>query len=153
MGKLKITLTIANASGLYALAQPVLQTVTDSFCVLSDSNGAVSQVGDIENFQSTALVNQDLSWEGATWSRGYSVAIDTIVYEPNKDNDVNFFNSNQLPPPPRGPVSRNENVQAKIKNDDSLKGKLDVYTINFRIYQSPTQWKAYSIDPKLNIDR
>ena len=63
MGKLKITLTIANASGLYALAQPVLQTVTDSFCVLSDSNGAVSQVGDIENFQSTALVNQDLSWK------------------------------------------------------------------------------------------
>lgn len=151
--KLKITLTVADAIGLYALAQPVPKTILESYCVLSDNNlGSSPNGGGIEQFESTAALDQDVSWEGATSSQGYSVAIDTIVYEPNVDNDVNFFNSTQLPPPPRGPVSRNEKVTAKIKNDESLKGKLDVYTINFRIYQSPTQWKAYSIDPKLRVD-
>ena len=150
--KLKITLTVANASGLYALAQPVLQTVLESFCVLSDDNfGSSPNGGGIEQFESTASIDKDVTWQGETSSQGYTVAIDTIVYEPNQD-DVNFFDSTQIPPPPRGPVSRNENVTAKVKNDDSLKGKLDVYTINFRIYQSPTQWKAYSIDPRLKIE-
>lgn len=152
--KIKITLTVANASGLYALAQPVPQTVLESFCELSDdNNGSSPNGGGIEQFESTASIDKDVTWQGVTSSQGYTIAIDTIVYEPNVNNDVDFFDTAQLPPPPRGPVSRNEDVTAKVKNDESLKGRIDVYKINFRIYQSSRHWKAYSIDPRLKIDR
>lgn len=153
--KIKITLTVENASQLYNLnpQPPSPSSTVNGYCKLSDDNfGSSPNGGGIEQFESIASIDKDVTWQGETSSQGYTVAIDTIVYE-NKDNDVNFFDTAQVPPPPRGPVSRNENVTAKIKNDDNLKGKIDIYTINFRIYQSPTQWKAYSIDPRLKIER
>ena len=145
MGK-KVTITLTvNASALWALTNPN-QTQIDAECSLSDDNSGSSS-SNIENFESEVYINNDVKWQGETNDSGYSVAITSIVYEAGVNNDVNFFDNTTI----NGTGGRTGNVTAKVKNDSNLLNKLDVYTINFSIYNSGNSSKPFSIDPKLKI--
>ena len=140
----KVTITLSvNASILYALASPT-QAQIDNESSLSDDNAGNSPNQQIENFTSNVYVNNDVKWQGETVDSGYSVAITSIVYEAT-GTDVNFFDSTTID----GTGGRTGNVTAKVKNDSGLVNKLDVYTINFRVYASGNNYKSFSIDPKL----
>lgn len=146
MGK-KVTITLnVNASALYALVNPT-QSQIDNCCSLSDDNAGSSPNQKIEDFESTVYINNDVKWQGETVDSGYSVAITSIVYEPNVNNDVDFFDS----PTINGTGGRTGNVTAKVKNDPNLLNKLDVYTINFSVYASGNNSKPFHIDPKLSV--
>jgi hypothetical protein len=151
--KVNIELKVADASSLYAAVNPS-QTTVDSACQLTDDNSGSSSDGSVKDFESNVYINQDVKWTGTTDSQGYSVAIDSIVYEPTKPSDpsastdVDFFDSATI----NGTGGRSGNVTAKVKDDSNLDGKLDVYTINFSIYASGNNSKSFSIDPKLKAN-
>ena len=140
-----ITLTV-QANSLYGMNQPT-QSDIDSKCSITDDNfGSSPNGGTIENFLSNVYINQNVKWIGNTNDQGYSVSIDSIVYEP-LSNDVNFFDNGTI----YGSGGRSGNVNANIKNDQNLANQLDVYTINFSVYNSSNNGtpKSFSIDPKL----
>ena len=147
--KVKITLTV-EASALYALQAPVSQADVDAKSGLEDDNsGSSPGNGTIENFTSTVYLNNDVQWVGEVKykngvDQGYNVAITSIVYE----SDDNFFNNTTL----NGTGGRSGNVTSKVKDEDSLQGKTDTYTINFSVYPKGSgDPKPFSIDPKLRI--
>ena len=142
--KVEIELTV-DASSLYALTNPSQQQV-DSNCSLSDDNNGSSN-GTIEDFTSNVYLDKDVKWKGKTSDDDYSVSIDSIVYESN-DDDVNFFNDTTI----NGTGGHDGTVTSKVKNDNSLTGKEDDYTINFSVYYKKANAKSFSIDPKLKAN-
>lgn len=140
-----ITLTV-QTNNLYGMNTPS-QTQVDGCCTLSDDNSGSSSNGTLEDFQSNVFINNNVRWVGVSSDSGYSVAIDSIVYEP-ESNDVNFFDNSTI----NGTGGRSGNVSANVKNDPNLVNKLDIYTINFSVYNSGNSSKAFSIDPKLAIN-
>lgn len=140
-----ITLTV-QAADLYAMNSP-LQAQIDGCCTLSDDNSGSSANGTLEDFQSSVFLNNNVRWNGVSSDQGYSVAIDSIVYE-IKPDDANFFESGTI----TGSGGRTGNASAKVKDDTDLKNKIDVYTINFSVFDSGTSFKAFHIDPKLAIN-
>lgn len=140
-----ITLTVQTAN-LYGIDTPS-QTEVDSCCRLSDDNSGSSPNGTLEDFQSNVFINNNVKWLGVSADPGYSVAIDSIVYE-SKSNDVNFFDNATI----SGSGGRSGNASANVKNDPNLVNQLDIYTVNFSVYSSGTSYKAFSIDPKLAIN-
>ncbi|MNE12953.1 hypothetical protein D3C80_1057760 [compost metagenome] len=140
--KVEITLNV-QASSLYGMSNPS-QSDIDGKCSLSDDNSGSSPNGTLEDFLSNVYINQDVKWKGLTVDQGYSVAIDSIVYE-RQSNDVNFFDTTTI----GGTGGRSGNVTAKVKNDSSLANQIDQYTINFSVYDDGNSSKSFSIDPKL----
>lgn len=140
--KVEITLNV-QASSLYGMSNPS-QSDIDGKCSLSDDNSGSSPNGTLEDFLSNVYINQDVKWKGLTVDQGYSVAIDSIVYE-RQSNDVNFFDTTTI----GGTGGRSGNVTAKVKNDSSLVNQVDQYTINFSVYDDGNSSKSFSIDPKL----
>ncbi|MNF72090.1 hypothetical protein D3C85_746530 [compost metagenome] len=140
--KVEITLNV-QASSLYGMSNPS-QSDIDGKCSLSDDNSGSSPNGTLEDFLSNVYINQDVKWKGLTVDQGYSVAIDSIVYE-RQSNDVNFFDTTTI----GGTGGRSGNVTAKVKNDSSLVNQIDQYTINFSVYDDGNSSKSFSIDPKL----
>lgn len=148
--KVTITLTV-QAHSLYTLINPS-QAEVELQCTLSDDNSGTTTNG-IENFTSQVYIDNDVNWEGKTASpngedKNYSIAITSIAYEANVNGDVDFFDENILP----GNNGRNATVKYKIKNDNALNGKIDVYTINFSVYASANDSKPFHIDPKLQAN-
>lgn len=140
--KVEITLNV-QASSLYGMSNPS-QSDIDGKCSLSDDNSGSSPNGTLEDFLSNVYINQDVKWKGLTVDQGYSVAIDSIVYE-RQSNDVNFFDTTTI----GGTGGRSGNVTAKVKNDSGLVNQIDQYTINFSVYDDGNSSKSFSIDPKL----
>ena len=140
-----ITLTV-QAATLYGMNDPS-QPQIDSCCTLSDDNSGRSQNGTLEDFKSYVFINNNVKWVGLSRDSGYSVAIDSIDYE-SKSNDVNFFDS----PTIYGSGGRSGNASANVKNDPNLVNQLDIYNINFSVYDSGNLFKTFSIDPKLAIN-
>ncbi|MGZ9733772.1 hypothetical protein [Flavobacterium sp. GNP002] len=140
-----ITLTV-QAATLYGMNDPS-QPQIDSCCRLSDDNSGRSQNGTLEDFKSYVFINNNVKWVGVSRDSGYSVAIDSIDYE-SKSNDVNFFDNATI----YGSGGRSGNASAKVKNDPNLINQLDIYNINFSVYDSGNLFKTFSIDPKLAIN-
>ncbi|WP_310377608.1 hypothetical protein [Flavobacterium sp.] len=141
-----ITLNV-QANRLYGIQNPT-QSDVDNCCSLNDDNNGNSPNGTIESFTSIVYINNNVKWVGATNDSGYTVAITSIVYEPDS-TDVNFFDWQTL----NGSGGRSGNVNANVRNDNNLLNQHDVYTIFFRVYSSGTDFKTYSIDPKLAINQ
>jgi hypothetical protein len=140
-----ITLTV-QAATLYGMNDPS-QPQIDSCCRLSDDNSGRSQNGTLEDFKSYVFINNNVKWVGVSRDSGYSVAIDSIDYE-SKSNDVNFFDNATI----YGSGGRSGNASANVKNDPNLVNQLDIYNINFSVYDSGNLFKTFSIDPKLAIN-
>ena len=140
-----ITLTV-QAATLYGMNHPS-QPQIDSCCRLSDDNSGRSQNGTLEDFKSYVFINNNVKWVGVSRDSGYSVAIDSIDYE-SKSNDVNFFDNATI----YGSGGRSGNASANVKNDPNLINQLDIYNINFSVYDSGNLFKTFSIDPKLAIN-
>lgn len=140
--KVVIALTV-QANSLYEMNNPS-QTDVEIKCSLSDDNSGSASNGTLEDFLSQVYINQDVKWKGLTNDQGYSVAIDSIVYEP-ESSDVNFFDTSTI----LGTKGRSGSVTAKVKNDSNLVHKLDKYTINFSVYANGDSSKSFQIDPKL----
>ena len=143
--KVEITLTV-DAATLFGLSNPS-QSQVDAECSISDDNSGNSPTGKNEDFTSQVYLNNDVKWKGMTSDQGYSVAIDSIVYESESSNpnDVDFFDVTTI----NGSGGRSGNATAKVKNDNLLNGKIDEYTINFSVYNQQGTSKSFSIDPKL----
>lgn len=142
--KVEIQLDV-NASTLYGISDPSKGQI-DSNCTISDDNNGSSPNGTLEDFTSEVYLDNDVKWKGKSLEDDYSVSIDSIVYE-SKDGDVNFFNDNTI----EGSGGHDGTVMSKVKNDNSLKGKVDDYTINFSIWYKKANPKTFPIDPKLQI--
>ena len=140
-----ITLTV-QAATLYGMNAPS-QSQVDNCCTLSDDNYGRSQNGTLEDFKSYVFINNNVRWVGVSRDSGYSVAIDSIDYE-SKSNDVNFFDNATI----YGSGGRSGNASANVKNDPNLVNQLDIYNINFSVYDSGNLFKTFSIDPKLAIN-
>ena len=140
-----ITLTV-QAATLYGMNDPS-QPQIDSCCRLSDDNSGRSQNGTLEDFKSYVFINNNVKWVGVSRDSGYSVAIDSIDYE-SKSNDVNFFHNATI----YGSGGRSGNASANVKNDPNLINQLDIYNINFSVYDSGNLFKTFSIDHKLAIN-
>ena len=140
--KVEIVLTV-QASSLYTMNNPS-PTDIDLKCSLSDDNSGSSSNGTLMDFLSQVYINQDVKWKGLTNDQGYSVAIDSIVFE-SEPNDVNFFDTLTI----HGTGGRSGNATAKVKNDSNLIHKRDKYTLNFSIYTDGNSSKSFQIDPKL----
>ncbi|MET0759583.1 MAG: hypothetical protein ABWZ56_04130 [Flavobacterium sp.] len=140
-----ITLTV-QAATLYGMNAPS-QSQVDGCCTLSDDNSGSSSNGTPEDFKSYVFINNNVKWVGVSSDSGYSVAIDSIVYE-SRSNDVNFFDNVTI----NGTGGRSGNASANVKNDPNLVNQLDIYTINFSVYNSGNLFKMFSIDPKLAIN-
>ena len=140
--KVEIVLTV-QASSLYAMSNPS-PTDIDLKCSLSDDNSGSSSNGTLMNFLSKVYLNQDVKWKGVTNDQGYSVAIDSIVFEP-ESSDVNFFDTSTI----HGTGGRSGNATAKVKNDSNLIDKHDKYTLNFSVYANGNSSKSFQIAPKL----
>ncbi|WMI67344.1 hypothetical protein [Mangrovimonas sp. YM274] len=148
--KVTITLTV-QASALYGLDDPT-KTEVESKCELTDDNSGTSSNG-IEDFTSQVYVDHDVKWEGEVKypdgvDKDYSIAIYSIDYNSNVNNNVNFFDESII----SGGNSRNATVKKKVKDDSSLVNKIDDYTINFRIFKTADDYKAFSVDPKLQAN-
>lgn len=140
-----ITLTV-QAATLYGLNAPS-QSQVDNCCTLSDNNSGSSQNGTLEDFKSFVFINNNVRWVGVSEDSGYSVAIDSIVYK-SKSNNVNFFDNATI----YGSGGRSGNASANVKNDPNLVNQLDIYNINFSVYDSGNLFKSFNIDPKLAIN-
>lgn len=140
-----ITLTV-QAATLYGLNAPS-QSQVDNCCTLSDNNSGSSQNGTLEDFKSFVFINNNVRWVGVSEDSGYSVAIDSIVYK-SKSNNVNFFDNAII----YGSGGRSGNASANVKNDPNLINQLDIYNINFSVYDSGNLFKSFNIDPKLAIN-
>lgn len=140
-----ITLTVQTAA-LFGMDAPS-QSQVDSCCRLSDDNSGSSPTGTLEEFKSFVFINNNVKWVGVSGDSGYSVAIDSIDYE-SKSTDVNFFDRTII----NGSGGRSGNASANVKNDPNLVNHLDIYNINFSVYNSGNSSKAFSIDPKLAIN-
>jgi len=145
-----ITLNVTNAETLFNLVNPT-QAQIEALCILSDDNSGSSPNNNIEDFTSTVFINNNVKWQGTTDTPprdGYTVAINSIVYEPdsNDPTDVNFFDTLA------SSGGRSANVNGNVRNDEVLRGKHDVYTINFSVYNSGNNFKPLHIDPKLRVD-
>jgi len=138
-----ITLTV-QAETLYNKVNPT-QAEIDACCSLSDNNGGTGSP--IEEFTSPVFINNNVRWVGATSDQGWTIAIDSIVYEPDT-TDVDFFDSTTI----SGSGGRSGNVNANVKNDPALIGNHDQYKINFSVYKSPNEHKPFPIDPKLRVN-
>lgn len=145
MANLQITLNV-QAANLYGLVNPT-QAQIDSYCSITDDNNGNSPNGKIEDFTSIVHINDNVKWFGATNDQGYTVAIDSISYE-LEDDDVNIFDYDTI----LGSGGRSGNVNANVKNDNTLIGRHDDYLIRFSIYDSPSEFKSFSIDPKLQVN-
>ena len=145
MPDVKITLNV-QANALWNMTNPT-QAQIDSCCSLSDDNNGNSPNGTLEDFTSQVNVNKNVKWVGATNDRGYTVAINSISYEAEGD-DVNIFANDTI----YGSGGRSGNVNANVKNDNSLVGLHDDYLISFSIYDTPTDSKTFTIDPKLQVN-
>lgn len=140
-----ITLTV-QAATLYGLNAPS-QSQVDNCCTLSDNNSGSSQNGTLEDFKSYVFINNNVRWVGVSEDSGFSVAIDSIVYK-SKSNNVNFFDNATI----YGSGGRSGNASANVKNDPNLVNQLDIYNINFSVYDSGNLFKSFNIDPKLAIN-
>lgn len=140
-----ISLTV-QAAALYGMVSPTPSQVNNC-CSLSDDNSGNSPNGTLEHFKSFVFINNNVRWVGVTNDQGYSVAINSIVYEHLPDG-VNFFDNAVID----GSGGRSGNVSSNVKNDPSLAGKFDKYAINFSVYSSGNSYKAFNIDPKLAIN-
>lgn len=147
-----ITLTVQAKSLSEATEPPII--IIDDYCsIFDDTPGRPPYTGTREDFTSDVYIGNRVTWRGVTADpngvdRGYSVAIQSIVYEPKADdpNDVSFF-----PSPLAGQPGRTGDATTLINNDAALDGKHDIYTINFLIYApgNNTPFGPYPIDPKL----
>jgi len=145
-----ITLNVTNAETLFNLVDPTQEQI-DALCTISDNNSGSSSDNKIEDFTSTVYINNNVRWQGTTDTPprdGYTVAINSIVYEtdPNDPTDVNFFDTLT------SSGGRSANVNGNVRNDNALSGKHDVYKIVFSVYNSGTNFKLFSIDPKLKVN-
>ncbi|PWA09164.1 hypothetical protein [Flavobacterium laiguense] len=137
---------IVDASSLYAMKDPTQKEVENA-CKLEDNNNGNSPNGTIDDFTSQVYLDKEVKWKGKTKDNGYSIAIDCITYEPKtKDpNDEDFFDETVI----NGSGGKNGEVNAKVKNNKKLIGKIDVYSINFSSHNHDSSSYSFHIDPKL----
>jgi len=145
MPNVVITLNV-QANTLWNLTSPTPAQV-DSCCSLSDDNNGNSPNGTIEDFTSQVYLAKNVRWVGVSDDNNFTVAIDSITYEAEGD-DVNAFDTTIV----TGSGGRSGNVNANVRNDSTLVNHLDDYLISFSIYDSPSNFKSFSIDPKLAIN-
>lgn len=145
MPNVAITLNV-QANTLWNIVNPT-QAQINACCSISDDNNGNSPNGTLEDFTSQVNLTNNVRWVGVTNDQGYTVAIDSISYE-LKGDDVNIFDNDPI----MGSGGRSGNVNANVKNDNTLIGKHDDYLIRFSIYDSPSDFKSFSIDPKLQVN-
>ena len=142
-----VTITLrVQANYLFGLTYPTKAQINE-ICVLSDDNNGNSPNGTLPDFTSIVYINNNVKWVGVTGDNGYTIAITSIVFD-SEDGDTNFFTTKII----QGSSGRSGNVNANVKNDNRLAGLEDIYLINFSIYDSPSNFKSFSIDPKLAIN-
>jgi len=134
------------ANSLFNLENPSQEQI-DSLCSFSDDNNGNSPNGTVEDFTTTVYINNNVKWIGVSQNQGFKVAIDSINYKPN-GNNVNCFDTPIL----QGSGGISGNVNANVKNDSSLQNRYNDYLIEFTVYESPHNFKSFSIDPKLLIN-
>lgn len=151
-----ITLTVSAKSLADATVPPLIPTsaVIDANCsIFDDKPGRPPYTGTREDFSSDVYIGNRVTWKGVTADHngvdsGYSIAIQSIVYEPKAGdpNDVSFF-----PSPLAGGNGRSADATTLITDNAALDGKHDIYTVNFLIYApgNNTPFGPYPIDPKL----
>ena len=154
----KITLTV-EASSLFALGGTTYtQDQVDALCTLSDDNNDGTST-DVKTYVSNVYLNHNVQWVGKVKfpdgvDKGYSIAIDSIVHEasqisdPNAPSNQNFFADGTI----EGGGGRSSNVNAVVNNNQSLIDQLDVYTINFSVYDQQNNNFPFPIDPKLRAN-
>lgn len=154
----KITLTV-EASSLFALGGTTYtQAQVDALCTLSDDNNDGTST-DVRTYVSNVYLAHNVQWVGEVKfpdgvDKGYSIGIDSIVHEatkvsdPNAPSNQNFFTGITMP----GGGGRSSNVNAVVNNNPSLINQLDVYTINFSVYDQQNNSFSFPIDPKLQAN-
>lgn len=151
-----IKLTVS-ASNLAAISNPNSLQISANCWLFDDKPGRPPYVGTNEDFTSDVYLGKEVTWRGVTSDpngadRGYSIAIYSIVYEPNSSdpNDVSFF-----PSPLMGKPGRTGDASTTIPNDSNIVSKHDIYRINFYIYKpgDNNPLGPYPIDPKLQGNR
>jgi uncharacterized protein YraI len=145
MPNVVITLNV-QANTLWNIQNPT-QAQIDSCCSLTDDNNGNSPNGTIEDFTSQVNLAKNVRWVGVSNDNNYTVAIDSITYEAD-GSDVNAFDTTIV----AGSGGRSGNVNANVRNDNGLVNQHDDYLIRFSIYDTPTNFKSYPIDPKLHIN-
>ncbi len=146
MGKNDITITLKIDDALYANPEGKVTGDNLNYCHLSDDNTDIPSTGSGTDFESNVYIDKNVTWQGDhTDNNSCTVKITGIVYEPNIDNDVDFFSgeTNQSP-------GNSGKVKYKVK-DSVTQDQMDVYTIQFSVALQPPNNIArnYSIDPKL----
>jgi len=154
----KITLTV-EASSLFALGGTTYtQAQVDALCTLSDDNNDGTST-DVRTYVSNVYLAHNVQWVGEVKfpdgvDKGYSIGIDSIVHEatpqsdPTAPSNQNFFTDITMP----GGGGRSSNVNAVVNNEPSLINQLDVYTINFSVYDQQNNHFPFQIDPKLRAN-
>lgn len=151
-----ITLTVNDADGLYNNRNAKNLDVA-SYCSLGDTSN-IPHTGSGKEFETHVYIGNSVTWKSAVKTQPtrtpWNAGIDKIVFEPGKDNDVDFFlgQANDI----SGTVNstsagtQNSSVTARVNDDVNLNNAIDVYTIYFTIYQPFTRATAqFFIDPKL----
>lgn len=151
-GKVKITLEV-KAKKLYEYLNSIVtpiepdHAIVDSYCKLTDDNYGKTNDSKVIDFVSHVYLHKNVKWVGKSKDKGYSIAIDSIVYHSKgKDpNDVDFFHDTTI----IGIGGPNSFTEARVKEDLRLINKEDIYTMNCSIYKNGLHKKCFHIDPKL----
>jgi hypothetical protein len=151
-GKVKITLEV-KAKKLFeylgSIVNPIEpdHTIVNSFCRLRDNNYGKSKNSKVTDFVSHVYLNKNVKWVGESKDKDYSIAIDSILYYPEKKdpNDVDFFYDAII----MGSSGPNSIVEARIKEDLRLINMEDIYTMHCSVYKDGLHKKTFHIDPKM----
>jgi hypothetical protein len=141
----QIVLTV-DASSLYQMSNPSQEEI-DTVTTLSDDNGGVSHNGKVQDFVSNVYLGHKVVWTGSSTNKGYSVAIDRIIYDfdLNDPNDKCFLEDDIII---MGTGGVNSKVVATVKDQIEMAKTQNIYKIEFSVHYNKLA-KSYLIDPKL----
>lgn len=145
MGK-DLTITLKIDDALYNTPEGIVSSANLIYCHLEDDNTDIPATGSGTDFESNVYIGKNVTWQGEPTDNNLcTVKITGIAYEPNIDDDVDFFSgeTNQSP-------GNSGKVKYKVK-DTVNADEMDVYTIQFSVSLRPPNNtpRNYSIDPKL----
>lgn len=152
--ELPITLKV-DAAKLYSIEHPTREDL-NAYCELFDSDPPETHKHEhIEHFESLVVPGQQVKWIAVPKDKDgeFNVAIESVVFAPYKKNELdearemNFFNAIAIC------SSKEEIVQAKIKDDFEKGSYVHIYSLNFKIRRGGIEEKCYSIDPRLKIEQ
>jgi len=151
-GKIKITLEV-KAKELYKYLNEIVppiepvRNIVDSYCKLTDNNFGKKNNSKVIDFVSHVYLHKNVKWVGKSADKGYSIAIDSIMYHPEivDPHDIDFFHDKTI----MGSGGSNSIVEARVKEDLRLINREDVYTMYCSVHKDGLHKKSFRIDPKL----